>query len=63
MIKKSNNIITCVRDRRLLLLKMRGCILTEGYLLNMPVYGGLAEESLLRRPPSPTLFDSCKPLS
>ncbi|WP_373827071.1 hypothetical protein, partial [Bacteroides heparinolyticus] len=33
-----------VRDRRLLFLKMRGCILSGGYFLNAPVHDGQAEE-------------------
>ncbi|WP_373722190.1 hypothetical protein, partial [Bacteroides heparinolyticus] len=41
-----------------LLLKMRGCVLSGGYFLNAPVYGGQAEESLLDRPPSPCLTDA-----
>ncbi|WP_373782786.1 hypothetical protein [Bacteroides heparinolyticus] len=44
------------------MLKMRGCILSGGYFLNAPVYGGQAEESLLGQPPLPC-FDSCDPLS
>ncbi|WP_373732502.1 hypothetical protein, partial [Bacteroides heparinolyticus] len=51
-----------VRYRLFLLLKMRGCVLSGGYFLNAPVYGGQAEESLLGRPPS-SCFVSCKPLS
>ncbi|WP_373759409.1 hypothetical protein, partial [Bacteroides heparinolyticus] len=37
---------------------MRGCVLSGGYFLNAPVYGGQAEESLLGRPPSPCLTDA-----
>ncbi|WP_373782903.1 hypothetical protein [Bacteroides heparinolyticus] len=44
------------------MLKMRGCVLSGGYFLNAPVYGGQAEENLLGRPPS-SCFDSCNPLS
>ncbi len=28
----------------------RGCILSDGYFLNAPVYSGRAEEGLLHRP-------------
>ena len=30
--------------------KDQGCILSDGYFLNAPVYSGRAEEGLLRRP-------------
>ncbi|WP_373830680.1 hypothetical protein, partial [Bacteroides heparinolyticus] len=39
----------------LLLLKMRGWILSGGYFLNAPVYGDWGEESLSDRPPFPCL--------
>ena len=56
------NILTRVRDRLFLLLKMRACILSDGYFLNAPVYGGRAEGKRAFRPASLPLFDSCNPL-
>ncbi|WP_373850464.1 hypothetical protein [Bacteroides heparinolyticus] len=43
--------------------KDQGCILSDGYFLNAPVYSGRAEENFYADLPSPSLFDSCKPLS
>ena len=55
---------TWVRDKWLLLLKMRCCILPGGYFPDAPVYGDWAEEKrAFQADRSLPLSDSRKPLS